>query len=109
MKENVLVLILFLQRYSSFFIQLMRENPSLRIDFRLHTDSRSSNSFNMKLSDARAKSTVAYIIAAGIDRSRIAGIGYGESQLLNRCSDGVPCSETEHQLNRRSEFIIVGK
>ncbi|MEL6811595.1 MAG: OmpA family protein, partial [Bacteroidota bacterium] len=78
-------------------------------DVRSHTDSRSSDAFNMRLSDARAKSTVAYIIAAGIDRSRISGRGYGESQLLNRCSNGVPCSEEEHQLNRRSEFIIVAK
>ena len=91
-------------------INAMRENPTLKIDVRSHTDSRSSAGFNMRLSDARAKSTVDYIVnIGGIDRSRITGRGYGESQLLNRCSDGVPCSETEHQLNRRSEFIIVEK
>lgn len=90
-------------------ITAMRENPSLKIDVRSHTDSRSSAGFNMRLSNARAKSTVDYIISAGIDRSRITGRGYGESQLLNRCSDGVPCSDAEHQLNRRSEFIIVQK
>lgn len=90
-------------------ITAMIENPTLKIDVRSHTDSRSSDAFNMKLSDARAKSTVEYIVAAGIDRSRITGRGYGESQLLNRCSNGVPCSEAEHQLNRRSEFIIVAK
>ncbi len=90
-------------------IKAMRENPTLIIDVRSHTDSRSSDAFNMKLSDARAKSTVDYIVSAGIDRNRITGRGYGESQLLNRCSNGVPCSEAEHQLNRRSEFIIVAK
>jgi len=93
----------------SKIIVAMRENPTLRIDVRSHTDSRSSNAFNLNLSEARAKSTVAYIIAAGIDRSRIVGRGYGESQLLNRCSNGVPCSKAEHQLNRRSEFIIIAK
>jgi len=90
-------------------ITAMRENPTLVIDVRSHTDSRSSSKFNMKLSDARAKSTVEYIIAAGIERSRISGRGYGESQLLNECADGVKCSEADHQLNRRSEFIIVAK
>ena len=88
----------------------MRDNPTLKIDVRSHTDSRSSDAFNMRLSNARAKSTVDYIVnVGGIDRSRITGAGYGESQLLNRCSNGVPCSEEEHQLNRRSEFIIVEK
>lgn len=90
-------------------ITAMRENPTLKVDVRSHTDSRSSDNFNMRLSEARAKSTVEYIIAAGIDRSRITGRGYGESQLLNRCANGVKCSEAEHQLNRRSEFIIVAK
>jgi len=58
-------------------ITAMRENPTLKIDVRSHTDSRSSDAFNMKLSDARAKSTVEYIVASGIDRSRITGRGYG--------------------------------
>ncbi|NND62144.1 MAG: OmpA family protein [Flavobacteriaceae bacterium] len=90
-------------------IKAMNENPTLVIDVRSHTDSRSSDAFNMRLSEARAKSTVDYIVQAGIDRSRITGRGYGESQLLNRCANGVPCSESEHQLNRRSEFIIIAK
>lgn len=90
-------------------IVAMRENPTLKVDVRSHTDSRSSDAFNLRLSDARAKSTVAYIVAAGIDSSRITGRGYGESQLLNGCTNGAKCSEAEHQLNRRSEFIIVAK
>lgn len=90
-------------------VEAMRKFPNLKIDVRSHTDSRSSDAYNMALSDRRAKSTVAYIISAGIDAGRITGRGYGESQLTNRCSNGVPCSEDEHQLNRRSEFIIVAK
>jgi outer membrane protein OmpA-like peptidoglycan-associated protein/tetratricopeptide (TPR) repeat protein len=90
-------------------VETMQKFPSLKIDVRSHTDSRSSDTFNLKLSDARAQSTIDYIVGAGISRDRITGRGYGETQLLNRCANGVPCSEADHQLNRRSEFIIVQK
>ena len=79
----------------------------MEIDVRSHTDSRSSDSFNMNLSDRRAKSTIEYLVQKGISRSRLTGRGYGESQLVNRCSNGVQCSAEEHQQNRRSEFIIT--
>ena len=75
-----------------------------------HTDSRGGDRYNMKLSDRRAKSTRDYIISRGIDASRIeSAIGYGETQLLNKCSNGVKCTEEEHQLNRRSYFYIVNE
>jgi outer membrane protein OmpA-like peptidoglycan-associated protein/Tol biopolymer transport system component len=90
-------------------VEAMQKFPTLKIDVRSHTDSRSSDAFNLKLSDARAQSTINYLVGAGISRDRITGRGYGESQLLNRCANGVPCSEEDHQLNRRSEFIIVQK
>jgi len=61
----------------------------------------------MKLSDRRAKSTMQWMIKQGIDPARISGRGYGESQLINACKNGVPCSQEQHQENRRSEFIIV--
>jgi outer membrane protein OmpA-like peptidoglycan-associated protein len=77
------------------------------IDARSHTDSRGNDSYNLSLSDKRAKSTVNYIIAEGISSSRISGRGYGETQLTNECSNGVQCSEEAHQLNRRSEFIVI--
>lgn len=79
----------------------------MKLDARSHTDSRGDDAYNMSLSDRRAKSTVAWIISQGIDPSRITAKGYGETQLQNNCSNGVPCSVEEHQLNRRSEFIIV--
>jgi outer membrane protein OmpA-like peptidoglycan-associated protein len=89
-------------------IAVMKEYPKLRIDVRSHTDSRNSDAYNMDLSSRRAGSTVDYLVnVGGISRSRLTGNGYGERQLVNRCSDGVTCSEAEHQLNRRSEFIIV--
>jgi outer membrane protein OmpA-like peptidoglycan-associated protein len=73
-----------------------------------HTDSRGKRVYNKYLSDKRAKSTKSYLISKGIDASRIqSAIGYGEEQLINRCDGTVRCTEAEHLLNRRSEFIIV--
>ncbi|MDR2221425.1 MAG: OmpA family protein [Flavobacteriaceae bacterium] len=88
-------------------VEVMKEYPTMKIDVRSHTDSRGNDDYNMKLSDRRAKSTVAWIISQGIDKNRISGKGYGESQLQNKCKNGVPCTVEEHQLNRRSEFIIL--
>lgn len=88
-------------------IDVMKANPTMKIDVRSHTDSRASNSYNLKLSEKRAKATIAYMVKNGIDASRITGKGYGESKPINKCKDGVECTETEHQQNRRSEFIIT--
>ncbi len=79
----------------------------MKIDIRSHTDSRAPFKYNEKLSDNRAKSTRAWLIAKGISASRLTAKGYGERQLVNECSDGVKCTEEQHQANRRSEFIIV--
>lgn len=89
-------------------VLLMAQYPKMVIKIESHTDSRNSDDYNLKLSDRRAKSTRDYIISQGIDANRIdSANGFGESQLINHCKDGVGCSETEHQLNRRSEFIII--
>jgi outer membrane protein OmpA-like peptidoglycan-associated protein/tetratricopeptide (TPR) repeat protein len=88
-------------------LDVMEQNPNIKVDIRSHTDSRQSKVYNEKLSDRRAKSTMAWLIKNGIDKNRLTAKGYGESQLLNKCSDGVKCAESEHQANRRSEFIIV--
>jgi outer membrane protein OmpA-like peptidoglycan-associated protein len=88
-------------------IAALEKYPTLKIDVRSHTDSRGVDAYNLKLSDRRAKSTVQYIIDKGIDASRITGKGYGETQLVNQCENGVQCSKEQHQLNRRSEFIIM--
>jgi len=90
-------------------VQVMKDYPEIKIAIGAHTDSRQSVSYNMKLSDRRAKSTMNYLITNGIAKDRITAKGYGESQLLNSCADGVKCSEAEHQKNRRVEFIIVEK
>ncbi|WP_141384446.1 OmpA family protein, partial [Flavobacterium flevense] len=58
-------------------------------------------------SDRRAKSTISWLVQNGINANRLTGKGYGESQLVNKCTDNVKCTEEEHQMNRRSEFIIT--
>lgn len=88
-------------------IAFMREYPSLNIDVRSHTDSRAPDDYNVALSQRRNKSTREYLINRGINKSRLSGRGYGETQLLNECSNGVKCTKDQHQLNRRSEFIVV--
>ncbi|WP_275315166.1 OmpA family protein [Tenacibaculum bernardetii] len=87
---------------------LMMQYPKMVIKIESHTDSRNTDAYNLSLSDRRAKSTKEYLIKTGIKASRIdSAKGFGESRLLNKCLNGVPCSKAEHQLNRRSEFIIL--
>jgi Outer membrane protein and related peptidoglycan-associated (lipo)proteins len=71
-----------------------------------HTDSRAPNKYNERLSEKRAQSTLKWLVDKGINKKRLSAKGYGETQLTNQCSDGVECTEEEHQLNRRSMFII---
>ncbi len=89
-------------------VSLMIENPDIIIELGSHTDSRGSDASNMTLSDKRAKSSAAYIVSKGIASDRIIGQGYGESMLVNECSNGVSCSEEMHQQNRRTEFKVTG-
>ncbi|WP_066225401.1 OmpA family protein [Formosa haliotis] len=89
-------------------VGVMREHPNMRIKIESHTDSRGPDNYNLTLSDKRAKSTRDYILSREIDPSRIeSAIGYGETQLVNGCSNGVKCTKEEHQANRRSKFIIL--
>jgi outer membrane protein OmpA-like peptidoglycan-associated protein/tetratricopeptide (TPR) repeat protein len=88
-------------------LEVMKKYPTMKVDVRSHTDSRQSSRYNEILSERRAQSTIKWLIDNGIEPSRLTGKGYGESILLNRCKDGVNCSEEEHQVNRRSDFIII--
>ena len=91
-------------------IYAMEKFPNIKIKIESHTDARGSDSYNLKLSDNRAKSTMDYLLSQGIDPSRIeSAIGYGETRLKNRCRNGVKCNEEEHFENRRSNFIIISK
>jgi outer membrane protein OmpA-like peptidoglycan-associated protein/tetratricopeptide (TPR) repeat protein len=87
-------------------LNAMEAYPQLNIHIESHTDSRGNDDYNMQLSERRAKSTLEWLVSKGIDRNRLSAKGYGESQLINNCSNGVNCSGEEHQLNRRSMFII---
>lgn len=87
-------------------VQIMKNYP-ISAELSSHTDSRSSNEYNMELSQKRAESAVRYIILQGINPLKISARGYGETRLLNHCSDGVSCTEEQHQVNRRTEFKIT--
>ncbi len=88
-------------------IAAMEKYPSLRIKVNSHTDSRGKDSYNLWLSQKRAESTVNYMISKGIAKERLEGEGFGETKLVNECANGVKCSAKNHELNRRSEFIIM--
>jgi outer membrane protein OmpA-like peptidoglycan-associated protein/tetratricopeptide (TPR) repeat protein len=88
-------------------LDVMKQHPEMKVDVRSHTDSRQTHAYNEKLSDRRAKATIAWLVKNGIAADRLTGKGYGETQLVNQCTDNVKCTEEEHQANRRSEFIII--
>lgn len=88
-------------------LSIMTQFPAMKVDIRSHTDSRQTKQYNVSLSNRRAISTKQWLIKNGIEASRLTAKGYGESELINTCSDGVACSEEEHQKNRRSEFIVI--
>ena len=89
-------------------VALMNKYPGMVIRLESHTDSRAPDQYNVVLSNNRAKSTNDYIVARGISQERITKYeGFGETQLVNKCTNDVKCTEDEHQLNRRTEFIII--
>ena len=88
--------------------EVLEKYPSMIIKIESHTDSRGKRSYNQYLSDKRAQASKDYLLSKGIAAERILSAkGYGEDRLLNQCTDGAPCSRSQHELNRRSEFIIV--
>lgn len=88
-------------------VKMMVDNPTVTIELSSHTDSRGGDKYNMALSDMRAKAAVEYIIVMGIEIDRIISKGYGEKAVRNRCKNGVECSDTEHEENRRTEFKVL--
>lgn len=87
--------------------KVLEQYPTLSLEIRSHTDSRDTSEKNQILSNNRAQATLDWLVQNGIKRSRLSGIGFGESQLLNHCTDHISCSEDEHQVNRRSAFIVT--
>ena len=84
------------------------ENKNLIIEIGSHTDSRGNDDYNEKLSQARAQSVVDYLVEKGMAPDRLVAKGYGETRLVNKCGNDVPCTEEEHQRNRRTTFRITG-
>lgn len=85
----------------------LNKHNTIKIKIESHTDSKGNDSYNLDLSKRRAQATYDYLIKNGIDKRRLTHQGFGEKALLNKCSNGVKCSKSEHAINRRSEFIIV--
>jgi len=88
-------------------VTLLAKYPAMRIEMRSHTDSRATAAYNKTLSSNRARAAVAYLKSKGISPKRLVAKGYGETELLNKCKDGVNCPEEEHQQNRRTEIKII--
>ena len=88
-------------------LNLMLKRPEIRVEINSHTDSRASDAFNLDLSKRRAKGVVDYLVSKGIKRSRLEYHGYGETQLVNHCGNGVECPDGQHAQNRRTEFRVL--
>lgn len=86
---------------------IMERNPQVGLELRSHTDSRGQDNYNLVLSDERAKAAVSYLVEKGISKKRFKAEGFGETQLLNECDDGVKCSDPEHSINRRTEIKLT--
>lgn len=90
-------------------VQCLKDNPDMRVEIGSHTDCRGKDSYNLKLSDRRAKAARDYVVSKGIDKDRIFGKGYGETELKEVCQSCYDCTEEQHQINRRTEFQLVDK
>lgn len=88
-------------------VLLLNDNPTISIEMGSHCDSRASDEYNLKLSEKRAAEVVKYLIKQKIAKERLTSKGYGETMLVNGCTNDVKCSEEEHQKNRRTEFKVT--
>lgn len=86
---------------------IMNDYPAMVVELGSHTDARGKDAYNLDLSQRRAQRAVDYLVAKGLDRSRLRAQGYGETQILNKCANNVNCTDEEHRFNRRTEFKII--
>jgi len=119
MKGSVIVLENLFYDFNKSYIQagsareldelaaILKQYPKMTIELSAHTDSQGNSVYNQKLSEKRAQSAKQHLVNKGIESYRITAIGYGESRLRNRCTDGVECSDQEHQYNRRTEVKVI--
>lgn len=90
-----------------YLTDLLKKYPDMKIELSSHTDARGQDAYNESLSQKRAESARTWILAKGVTADRIVAKGYGEKQPLNGCTNGVECTEEQHQVNRRTEFKII--
>ncbi|NNF33735.1 MAG: OmpA family protein [Saprospiraceae bacterium] len=90
-----------------YLVELMDQYSDMVIELSSHTDAQGISTYNQDLSQRRAESAKVWLMDAGIAEDRIKPVGYGESQILNKCVNGVRCSDDEHRYNRRTEFKII--
>jgi outer membrane protein OmpA-like peptidoglycan-associated protein len=90
-------------------VRTLKKYPGTTLNIGAHADSRGTKEYNLRLSAKRAETVVQYFTGKGISRSRIESHAFGEELILNRCSDGVECSEEDHSLNRRVEIKVQNK
>lgn len=88
-------------------VQFVKDNPTVKVELSSHTDCRNSTIYNQTLSQNRANASVEYIISKGIAKEKLIAKGYGETKLLNKCADGISCTEIEHSINRRTEMKVI--
>ncbi|MCF6181666.1 OmpA family protein [Lutibacter sp.] len=85
----------------------LNQNPKFKVEINYYTDSRGPDEYNLELTQKRADASKDYLISKGVNPSRIKATGYGETHLLNRCKNNVKCTDAEHAINRRTDFIII--
>ncbi len=88
-------------------LSIMKEFPDMVVEVGSHTDARGSDSYNKALSNRRAREAKDWLVKRGIAANRLVTKGYGESQIRNKCKNGVECTDEEHRHNRRTEFKII--
>lgn len=82
----------------------LKANPKTKLEIISHTDSNGDAILNTTVSSKQSNSIVTYLVSKGIAKTRLKSIGKGESEILNKCHDDIPCSEQEHRVNARTEF-----
>ena len=88
-------------------VEILKKYKNMKIELRSHTDSRLDDTYNLKLSQKRAKAVMNYLVKSGINANRLVANGYGESLPVNNCINDIKCTDEEHQQNRRTEFKIL--
>jgi len=95
------------KEYLNKLVSLLDDNPGVKVQIQSHTDSRGPSNYNKLLSQKRADAVIHYLQSKGIDTERLESVGFGETELTNKCADGVPCTNAEHAKNRRTEFVLL--